>query len=64
MKYLILILAVLASLGLAGCRNQSVPEATEQFCASLRAFEDSVQQLEQITEEARQKREQVAILAM
>lgn len=49
MKYLILILAVLASLGLAGCRNQSVPEATEQFCASLQAFEDSVQQLEQIT---------------
>jgi heat shock protein HslJ len=49
MKYLILILAMLAAVGLAGCRNQSAPEATEQFCASLQAFEDSVQQLEQIT---------------
>jgi heat shock protein HslJ len=49
MKHLFLILAVLALVGLAGCRNQSVPEATELFCASLQAFSDSVKQLEQIS---------------
>jgi outer membrane murein-binding lipoprotein Lpp len=65
MKTLILILAALALLALAGCASQTPEEATAEFCASLQAFDDSVKQLEQITPdntvgEVNQAREEVA----
>jgi heat shock protein HslJ len=51
MKNLILILAMLALVGLAGCGNQTPEEATAQFCSSLQEFDAAIQQLEQITPE-------------
>lgn len=49
MKTLIVIVAAAALLGLASCGNQTPEEATANFCASLQAFDDSVQSLQQIT---------------
>ncbi len=49
MKQLILIVAVLALLGLTGCGSPSAPEATNQFCASLEAFDQSLEQLQEVT---------------
>jgi heat shock protein HslJ len=64
MKTLVVII-VAALLVLAGCGNQTPEEATATFCASLQTFDDSVQQLQQITPsntigELNQAREAVA----
>jgi heat shock protein HslJ len=65
MRNLILILAVLALIGLAGCGRQTPEEATAAFCASLQAFGESLDQLDQVTPDTtvgdlEQAREQVA----
>ncbi|MEI2690991.1 MAG: META domain-containing protein [Anaerolineae bacterium] len=49
MKTLIAIVVLATALGLAGCGKPTPEEATAQFCASLQAFDLSVQQVQQIT---------------
>lgn len=49
MKILIVIVVAAALLGMAGCGNQTPEEAAANFCASLQGFDESVQQLQQIT---------------
>ncbi len=49
MKKLILIVAVVALAGLAGCARDSVPKAMEDFCASLQTLDDAAAQFEQLT---------------
>jgi hypothetical protein len=45
MKNLILILAALALVGLAGCGGPTPEEASAAFCASLQALGESLSQL-------------------